>query len=78
MGKDRPRARRRRGRARVNAKDDRERRHLHLVTDDWLEDLRSQAGLRPRLRLLTGRPRPTAGAATDATPHAGPSPSGMA
>ena len=46
------------------------------MTDDWLEDLRGQAGLRRRLRLLPGRLRPTVGTATDATPEAGPAPSG--
>jgi hypothetical protein len=78
MAKDRPRSRRRRSRARVLAADDRERRHLRLVTDDWLKDLGGQAGLRPRLRLLAGRRRPIASAGTEAAPHAGPSPSGVA
>ena len=78
MGKKTPRTRRRRSRARVHAADDRERRNLQLVTDDWLEDLRRQAGLRPRLRLLSRRPYPAAGAVTEATPPAGPSPSGVA
>lgn len=77
MANNMPRTRRRRTRARVHAADDRERQHLQLVTDDRLEDLRTQAGPGPRLRLLPGCLPPSAGAATEATPHAGPSPSGM-